>query len=669
MERFYVSTPIYYVNAEPHIGHAYTTVVADVMNRYHKLMGYETFFLTGTDEHGDKIVQAAQEAGTDPKSYADRISGLFRDTWPRLNISHDHFIRTTDPEHIRVVQYFLQKVHDSGDIYFSTYKGLYCVGCERFYTEKELVDGKCPDHDKEPIEREEANYFFRMSKYQDWLIQHIESHPDFIRPERYRNEVLAFLREPLEDLCISRPKERLSWGIPLPFDEKYVTYVWFDALINYISALQYPDGERFRDFWPVVQHTIAKDILKPHGIYWPTMIQAAGFAPYRHLNVHGYWKTSEGKMSKSRGTVVRPLDLVPIYGLDAFRYFLLREMVFGLDSNFSEDALVQRLNADLANDLGNLYSRTLAMTARYFDGKVPPFGAPPDEVDQNLIRQVEEATAHYVEEIPRLGFHKALMKIWECLSAANKYVDHVGPWNLAKDPGQHRHLQTVIRILLELNKTTAVLISPFMPETAEKMLDRLGIPKKALDLRLEDDAAWGTLKEGSPVQKGESLFPRVELRAEKVQRMELKERKEEKPAGKPAVQQARDASQQQPAAEKPPEKLQEKPEEKLENISFDAFKQVDLRVGLVKQAERIPKSKKLLRLTVDIGEERQVVAGIAEYYTPEEMVGKQVVLVANLQPAKLMGVESHGMVLAVRDGDALCLLAPEKPVMPGRRVS
>lgn len=369
---FYITTPIYYVNAEPHIGHAYTTIVADVMNRFHKLTGCKTYFLTGTDEHGDKIVQAARDAGVEPKEYVDRISGIFRNTWPVLNISYDRFIRTTDPEHMKVVQYILQKVYESGDIYFSAYKGLYCVGCERFYTEKELVDGKCPDHDKEPIEREEANYFFRMSKYQNWLIKHIEANPGFIRPERYRNEVLSFLREPLEDLCISRPKERLSWGIPLPFDDRYVTYVWFDALINYVSAIGYPDGELFAEYWPSAQHLIAKDILKPHGIYWPTMIKAAGLQPYQNLNVHGYWKINEGKMSKSRGTVVRPLDLVSDYGLDAFRYFLLREMVFGLDSNFSEDALVQRLNADLANDLGNLFSRTLAMTAKFFDGKVPP---------------------------------------------------------------------------------------------------------------------------------------------------------------------------------------------------------------------------------------------------------------------------------------------------------
>ncbi|HQN19418.1 MAG TPA: methionine--tRNA ligase, partial [Syntrophobacteraceae bacterium] len=305
VNHFYITTPIYYVNAEPHIGHAYTTIVADVMNRFHRLLGYKTFFLTGTDEHGDKIVQAAQGAGMDPKIYADRISQIFRDTWPTLEIKNDRFIRTTDPEHIQVVRYILQKVFDSGDIYFSNYKGLYCVGCERFYAERELVDGKCPDHDSTPIEREEANYFFRMGKYQEWLMRHIEAHLDFIRPERYRNEVLAFLREPLEDLCISRPKQRLSWGIPLPFDDNYVTYVWFDALINYVSALGYPEGPLYHEFWPSVQHTIAKDILKPHGIYWPTMIKAAGIPLFQHLNVHGYWRINEGKMSKSKGTVVR----------------------------------------------------------------------------------------------------------------------------------------------------------------------------------------------------------------------------------------------------------------------------------------------------------------------------------------------------------------------------
>ncbi|SPF40732.1 Methionine--tRNA ligase [Syntrophobacter sp. SbD1] len=659
MNRFYITTPIYYVNAEPHIGHAYTTIVADAMNRFHKLMGFKTFFLTGTDEHGDKIAQAAQAAGIEPKAYADRVSGLFRQIWPKLSVENDKFIRTTDSEHMEVVQYVLQKVFDAGEIYFSSYKGQYCVGCERFYTEREIVDGKCPDHDKPLIEREEANYFFKMSKYQDWLIAHLESNPDCIRPERYRNEVLAFLREPLEDLCISRPVERLNWGIPLPFDAKYVTYVWFDALINYVSAIGYPDGELYREFWPVAQHIIAKDILKPHGIYWPAMLKAAGIPMFRHLNVHGYWNTGAGKMSKSHGTVVRPLDLAPVYGLDAFRYFLLREMVFGLDANFNEEALVQRLNADLANDLGNLFSRTLAMTARYFDEKIPPFGSQPDEKDLELRARVEEAIVQFREEIPALGFHKALVAIWECIGAANKYIDYVSPWNLAKDERLLPRLQTVVRTLLEVNRVVAVLISPFMPLTSEKMLERLAIGKTAADLRLAEDTVWGSLQEGAKVSKGESLFPRIEAPGKKLP----KEAKQG--AGKSA---GGDVSPM------PKEEIKSKgdaPSAPMDEglIDIDLFRQVDLRVGLIKKAEKVPQSEKLVKLIVDIGEERQIVAGIAKTHSPEDLVGKQVVLVANLKPAKLMGIESHGMILAVRDGQDLKLVVPEQNVSPGGKIS
>ncbi|MFQ5840660.1 MAG: methionine--tRNA ligase, partial [Candidatus Methylomirabilales bacterium] len=437
---FFVTTPIYYVNALPHLGHAYTTILADTLARFKRFTGYEVFFLTGTDEHGDKIAQAAAAAGEPPKAYADRVSAAFREAWARLNLSHDDFIRTTEDRHVRVVQQVLMALYTQSqaqpkgqeDLYFGEYGGHYCYGCERFYAEREMVGGQCPDHQTPLTFIKEQNYFFRMSKYQDWLVRHLEEHPDTIRPERYRNEVRRFLDEPLEDLCISRPVSRLQWGIPLPFDPHYVTYVWFDALINYVTALGYPDDPRFTRFWPAANHLIAKDILKPHGVYWPTMLKAMGREPYRHLNVHGYWKIEEGKMSKSRGTVVRPLDLTAKYGQDAFRYFLLREMVFGLDASFSEEALVRRLNADLANDLGNLLSRTIAMLDKYLAGQIPDIPAPATDLDSTLYRLATETSGMIDRAMEALQFHRALEAIWELINALNRYIDSAKPWELAK---------------------------------------------------------------------------------------------------------------------------------------------------------------------------------------------------------------------------------------------
>jgi len=627
---FYITTPIYYVNASPHIGHAYTTIVADVLARYHRMVGVNTFFVTGTDEHGDKIAEAAQKDGLTPQEYADKISAQFRSLCPELSITNDYFIRTTDPNHIETVRYILQKVYDSGDIYFGQYEGYYCVGCERFYMEKELIEGKCPDHQMKPEYRKESNYFFRMSKYQDWLINHIKEHPDFIRPERYKNEVLAFLREPLDDLCISRPKTRLQWGITLPFDQNYVTYVWFDALINYITALDYPDGEKFKTFWLAAEHLIAKDILKPHGIYWPTMLKAAGIEPFQHLNVHGYWNLDQSKMSKSLGNIVRPLDLKDKYGLDAFRYFLLRDMVFGLDSNFSEEAFVQRLNSDLANDLGNLVSRTITMAVKYCDGKVPEIN--PQKKDSVLHEAALKAVTEVESSFNDMSLHKALIAIWEFINVTNKYIVENEPWSLGKDPANKEKLTEIMYNLLVALRAMAILLKPFMPQTAEKILRQIGVDKSsALDLASihKEDA----LTAGSPLIRGESLFPRISQEKE-----------------------GHSSEKKIPAIDLKPE------------IDYEEFAKVDLRVGKIMAAEAVPKSNKLLKLKIDIGEERTIVAGIGNDYTPAELIGRKIVIVANLKPVKLMGVESYGMLLATDTDKGLTVLTFDREAQTGAKI-
>jgi len=623
----YLTTPIYYVNDRPHLGHAYTTIVVDAMAGYRRLAGDDVWFLTGTDEHGDKIAQAAAKAGMTPQAMADQNSSAFRETWKALGIRYDDYIRTTEERHKNVVQAILQKLWDAGEIYLGRYGGHYCFGCERFYTEKEIVDGKCPDHQRPLQWIEEENYFFKMSKYQGWLIEHIERNPDFVRPERYRNEVLGFLRDPLTDLSISRPTTRLKWGVPLPFDDKYVTYVWFDALLNYVSALGGPGDPRFEKFWPHVQHVTAKDILKPHAIYWPCMLKAAGIPLYTHLNVHGYWTLSGQKISKSVGNLVEALALKDKYGNDALRYFVLREMVFGLDADFSEEGFVTRLNADLANDLGNLVSRATTLIVNLGQGVVPAAGEA-TAAETAIAAGWERARADVAQAMDTFAFHRALAAVWEFIGTLNRYVDTEQPWALAKAPEKAGRLKTVLYTLAESLRVLGIVLAPFVPDAAGKIrgaLGQSGEPKLA-------DAQWGRLAAGTPVQKLSGLFPRVD---------------DKKPAATPV--------QNAPAAGS--------------TIKIDDFGKVELRVAEVVAAEAVPKSKKLLKLTVSLGaEQRTLVAGIAEHYAPADLVGKKVVVVANLEPAKLMGVESNGMVLAASAEGKLAVLTLDRDLPPGAKV-
>jgi methionyl-tRNA synthetase len=627
---FYLTTPIYYVNDAPHLGHAYTTILADTMTRYRRLAGDEAYFLTGTDEHGDKVAQSAAKAGVTPQALADRNSAAFRQAWDALGLRYDDYIRTTEGRHQKVVQAFLQTLWDAGEIYLGQYGGHYCFGCERFYTEKEIVDGKCPDHLTELTWIEEENYFFRMSKYQGWLIETIQARPDLIRPERYRNEVLGFLRDPLLDLSISRPRTRLEWGIPLPFDDRYVTYVWFDALLNYVSALGGPGDPRFARLWPHAQHLIAKDILKPHAIYWPCMLKAAGIDLYRHLNVHGYWTIEGQKMSKSLGNVFPAVAPAEKYGLDAYRYFVLREMTFGLDADFSEAAFVTRLNADLANDLGNLVARATTLIAAH----APAAGAPgPATAAEETVRAAAgEARRLLDAAMAEFAFQRALAAIWEFVGAVNRYVDATQPWSLARKPAERPRLDRVLVTLADALGYLGIVLEPFVPGAAGRVRAALGLtaaPRLA-------DATVGGRDRLPPVQKLSGLFPRVEDRTPPV---------------------AEPAAAGPPAASEP--------------LSLADFGKVELRVAEVLAAEPVPKSKKLLKLTVSLGSERRtVVAGIAGHYAPGDLVGKKVVVVANLQPATLMGIPSQGMVLAgSTEGDgALAVLTLDRDLPAGARV-
>jgi len=501
---FYITTPLYYVNSHPHLGHSYSTIVADIINRYKKLFNFQTYFLTGTDEHGQKIVEAAKKDGKSPEKFVDKISEEFQRMWPKLDIEYSQFIRTTNDSHKRIVQNILQKVYDKGEIYFAEYEGLYCVGCERFLDERELVDGNCPDHGTKPTLIKESNYFFKMSKYQDWLIDYINKHNEFIFPDQYRKEILSFLKEPLKDLCISRPKNRLDWGIELPFDKKYVTYVWFDALINYISALDYPDGNLFKKYWECAHHIIGKDILKAHAVYWPTMLKAIGLEPMRKLVVHGYWNNKSMKMSKSIGNVVNPLELINIFGVDGLRFLLISEMVLGKDADFRLDSFITSYNAHLANNFGNLVSRVTNFTIKNFDSRVPERGKLTD-IELVLQKKIMEKVNCIKNALDSFRIHEIAKNFLEISALTNQYFDKTEPWKIAKNERQRARLGRILYVCCDIIRIMNILISPVMPNISLKLAGYLGynsVKTEELDLNL--------LQSGQLMHKPDPLFPRIQ---------------------------------------------------------------------------------------------------------------------------------------------------------------
>ena len=624
-KKFYITTPIYYVNDVPHIGHAYTTIAADVAARFKRLEGYEVFFLTGTDEHGQKVQQAAQNLKVAPQQHVDKLHQRFKELWVKLNISNSDFIRTTEERHKVLVCNILQTLFDKDEIYRDSYEGWYCTPCERFWTEKDLQEGDCPECRRKVEKIKEHNYFFRMGKYQEWLVDKIKSDPNFILPASRRNEVLGFLEKPLEDLCISRPKSRLPWGIPLPFDAEYVTYVWFDALINYISIHGSLDEIRASGYWPADHNMVGKDILTTHAVYWSTMLKAIGLEPPKNIFAHGWWTVNGQKMSKSLHNVVEPNELADQFGVDVIRYFLLREVPFGLDGDFSHKALIGRLNSDLANNLGNLLNRTVNMMKKYFDGTIPTPATPGDE-DSALEGKAREVVDEVRKLYDELAFNKILQKIWELVDTTNQYIDKTGPWNLAKtDEGKER-LKTVMYNAAESLRILGVLLFPFMPKSCESLMLQLGVEKTIEEQGMRSLDNWGSLPSDTKTQKAKQLFPRIEDKqaAKILAELEASKNDNKDDSGK---------------------------------ITIDEFMKVDLRTGKILEAEKVKKSKKLIQLKVDIGTEtRQILAGIAESYEPEKLIGRTVVIVANLKPAKLMGIESQGMVLAASN-DGTILLA------------
>jgi len=650
--KFYITTPIYYADSNLHIGHAYTTVAADALARYHRLRGDDTFYLTGTDEHGQKVQQAAQESGVAPKEFVDRQVARIKQLWQKLRIDYDYFIRTTDPEHEKVVQDIFAELHERGDIYPSAYEGWYCTPCESFWLESKLEGGNsCPDCGRPVQWVEEKAYFFRLSKYAGPLLEHIDRNPGFIQPDSRRNEVTSFIRSGLEDLCVSRSRESLQWGIPVPFDPSHVIYVWFDAVCNYITAIGYGRGEEeFRRWWPADVHLIGKEILRFHAVIWPSMLMALGVPLPHQIFGHGWLVMGGEKISKSRGNVVDPFVLVDKYGLDAVRYYLLREVPFGADGRYTEEALIDRTNVDLANDLGNLLNRVTTMIHRYCQGRIPSPGGPLAQ-DVALRRAASEARSGMEEALDGNLLSAGLEAIWTLVRAANKYLEDTAPWDLARRPESAGELGTVLYNAAEALRLLAVLLAPFLVETPGRIWQQLGLTSDIAGVTWAD-TDWGLLQSGSSIERGTILFPRIDAEEALGQPVEERGATVEDEKG----EQEGMASTQNEARTAPIK----------EEIAYETFSRMDLRVARIVEAEAIPGADKLLRLEVDLGgERRQVVAGIAQHYDPESLAGRLVVVVANLAPARIFGVESQGMVLAAEDDGGLALLRPDKDLRPG----